>query len=329
MVISNKHLTVKQFRAITQAQNPVGSDQFGNMPSDFPVNNAQTYNIDNQNVSKAYYDVRRAQMGAKNGGNINLLTPEEQAKLANTPEAIAKQQKITQAQADIQAKKDVQNVLQNEQPTQVDLNAPQSGLSKIPVIGDFLNAIGGVSANLVGKVDVKNPAQMGIINPVAGGIQLTPQQQQQQLVLAAEQQAIQKGITSGDQLGAIIESVPIIGFLATKYARGLINTPKGTINELTSQIQLQKQGALDDQRDAKLSPEMKEISYANVRKREDKIRALEGRIKLMTLYSAEARSNPEEIDTIEEEILNSKKALLRIKVNILNNVAPVDTAPIA
>jgi len=316
MGIKNKKLTPDEFKA-----KPHGSDQFGNMPSDFPKNNAPTFNIDNQQVSKAYYDVRKAQLGFSGGGDASLLTPEEKAKLASTPEMQAKQQ---QAQSQVQVKQ----LLQEEQPERTELNAPQSPLQNVPIIGGLMDSIGGALANVIGKKDAKPVESLGIINPVEGGIQLSPQEKQRQLVLQAEAKAIQDGVTSGDQLGAIIESIPFVGALANKFARGLINTPKGSINELTAQIKLQGTGALDDQRNAKLSPEMKEISYANVEMREDKIRELEGKIKQLVLCSAEARANPEEIDKIEEEILNAKKKLLRIKANIINNVAPVETVPL-
>jgi len=109
-------------KKLRQDEKPVGSDQFGNMPSDFPVNNAPSFNVDGQNASKAYYDWRKSQMGFEGSGDFNKLTPEEKIRAQNAPlnanTPAVNLLKLNQELNNVQVPQNPQVNMENLNPTQ-------------------------------------------------------------------------------------------------------------------------------------------------------------------------------------------------------------------
>jgi hypothetical protein len=212
----------------------------------------------------------------------------------------------SQAQAEMQATQQQQQQQALEQPVTSDLSVPSAEnnpISKVPVVGSMVGAL----SNVVGGVDVKAELRRKTISKI-------------------QRKVFEDGVSANEKFGAVIESIPVIGSLVNKFARGLIDTPSGNVDNLVEQLNTVYKQALEQQKYAKLSPEFKDRALSNVDTASQNIEELEAKMKLASIYSAELRSNPDDLELVERKIITARTKLLRIRLNIISGADPLTTS---
>ena len=260
----------------------------------------------------AYYPTEGKAKGGANivkgeSGNVYLDTSGYQQNiqpLAPQPGGAAQaQQETSLAQQDVQQ---AQVDTFNQQKPQMRELSPQAEDSSIPVIGTIADIIQQVGGN-------------EYLYPEGSFNKLTPERLRSDALTQIEKKVYDRGVDNNTKFGAIVEAIPIVGALVNQYARGLVDTPTGTVNDLRSQIIKKRKEITQLTKDAKLSPSIRLQSEENLNQIEGDIQKLESRIKLLINYSAQLKTSPEQVDLIEQDIYNTRRFLLSARIAIINN----------
>jgi hypothetical protein len=283
------------------------TDQFGKLGEDYSAPSQQVGNV---KLSKEEYQAAKSAMGFESGKG-GMITPQVEQLPAVQQNLV--QQNIpspTLQQYQTEQKKEEEKLqtetTQAAQDVNLNPSVPQGTIGQIvdktPVLGTVAETLGTVFR---GKRDF-----MGSEPRTLATADLTN----------VEYQVINEGVDNNLKFGAVIESLPIVGSLVNKYARGLINTPSGQIDDLSSQLIPLRKQAVNYQAIAKLSPTLRQQALNNIEEIELQIQAIESKIRLTANYSAEARANPEKLDLIELNLKNTRLALAKSKYNIRNGI---------
>lgn len=257
--------------------------------------------------NKADYDKAKALIEVRTptgSQQLQKVTPEikrtvEASNVFEAQQGRATEQQIAAINA--QSEQEKQDIINNQlkfADTSSDLSVPsieRNTFSKVPVLG----ASGGVLANVATDFEAKREAKRRANS-------------------AIQREVFEKGVSANDKFGAVVESIPIVGALINKYAKGIISTPKGDVDNFVSQLNQVYTQAREEQKYAKLSPEFKDMALSNLDDANENIEELEAKIKLASIYSAELRANPEDLELIERKIANTRAKLLRIRINIIS-----------
>lgn len=123
-------------------------------------------------------------------------------------------------------------------------------------------------------------------------------------------EALTSGDAIGKSFGTYVESIPIVGSLARKYAGGLITTPSSQIDDIKSNLET-IEGEAMRMREWLGSGYSPYTAAENLNRFEQDVDYLESKIKLLVIQSPELKSAPEEVATIQEDINMAK--------NVINN----------
>jgi len=186
--------------------------------------------------------------------------------------------------------------------TQLDID-PKTGQG-IPVIGPGQAALQGVIGDFVrGSIFEGDAAKM---EPLIQD----PETAREVALQAIQQDVINEGISAGEAFGALVESIPLVGSLANKYAQGLIENPKGNIQTITTQIASERERA-SVLAEKMLTGKMNPITgLAEIDNIEENIVGLEQRIVVLANTSAALRADADAINLIEEQILRAKERVI-------------------
>ena len=122
-----------------------------------------------------------------------------------------------------------------------------------------------------------------------------------------------KGISEAEEIGTLIESIPIIGPLASKWAGDLLQTPSANSKNVIAEINKVKEAASTGQEKVRNGLEDPDYGLDRARKMEEQLSELQGRLKLLINTSPILRSNTDEISVIEEQILEAQEKVARYK----------------
>ena len=122
-----------------------------------------------------------------------------------------------------------------------------------------------------------------------------------------------KGISDAESFGTLIESVPVVGQVARKWASGLIETPSANADNVIGEVSKIGDAASTGQEKVRNGLESPEFGLDRARKMEEDVANLEGRIKLLINTSPILRANTDEVNKIQEEILRSKERIARYR----------------
>ncbi|MHA1302805.1 MAG: hypothetical protein ACTSQE_14710 [Candidatus Heimdallarchaeaceae archaeon] len=258
----------------------------------------------------------------------------KQAKLAAQAQVLKSQAQATREAEEARRKEakaflEERGFFEEAAPERVSL-APEERLGgQIPVAGGIL----GARKSLV-------PEQGTILNlakdkgwikgEVKGeGILIeTPETLREQALNEIQKEVIKEGLSAGERFGSLVEGIPVIGSLASKYATGLIEDPKGNIETIVSEIASERERAsvlAEKVATGKISPY---VFYEEIDVMEENIAALEQRIKLLINSSPALRVNADKVHRIEEQILRAKERIYMAKQLAAGGmvVEPTDTS---
>jgi len=193
-------------------------------------------------------------------------------------------------------------------------------VSKIPVIGNALGAI---------QSTINDLSRQGKIPLFKGeGIEvadLPPEIAREQALVEIENRIRKEGVSADAAFGALIESIPIVGNAATKYASG-ITTPSAAVKTNLGTITKNKERAMNigefvsggRMSEAEATEELESISLHNFE--------LESKMKYLIQISTELRGSPEQVENIMAEIerSNDRVADAQIKVGLGALTSPTD-----
>jgi hypothetical protein len=297
------------------------TDQFGKTPQDYagitkilsrPTGTQQGANIDVTNLSPI--DRERVQLAN------SLISQDINAqKLQQTKDIISQNiqnQPISQPQQQQEQPSGAKTFGQLEQEySQSQQQKTQQLTSDLATAGQDMNL--NPSQSTIGQVPILG-ATSETLGKVFGGVE-QEQPLKQEGFDYIEKKVFKKGVDMNTKLGAVIESLPIIGGI-NRYFGNLVNTPADQIDDLSSMLTPLRKQVIKYQTIAKQNPSSRIDALNNVIDAEYKIQEIESKIRLTSQYSAEARANPEKLDIIELNLKNTRLDLARVKFNIQNGI---------
>jgi len=209
-----------------------------------------------------------------------------------------------------------QNIADIEQnkPEITDISPEYRPGQEVPVLG-----AGGVTIGNVLLDKIVNPIWKKISgeNP---NLVLEPENVRSAAIRQIEQDAIDEGVTWSESFGAVVEGIPLVGSLVSKYASGLIETPSGNVNTITQEIGQARTKAMKWESWANQGIISQNVLEENLNQMDTDIIKLEARIKVLANFSPELRYNSDGINLIEEKILNAKEVIWAIRLRQAKNV---------
>jgi len=201
-----------------------------------------------------------------------------------------------------------------EEVTPKEVSLAPSGEIPGPVIGPAAGAIFSVLDNAAMKGWLPDlGGEAGLTGEEAFPTPITPETLREASLREIQKESFNEGISFGESFGSFVESIPVVGTLARKWAAGLIETPSANSDNAIGEIRSERERAATGTE--KVASGRQDPSYAlgQARAMEENIAKLEGRIKLLIQGSAILRANTDEVNKIQEEILRSKERVAQYR----------------
>jgi len=199
-----------------------------------------------------------------------------------------------------------------ETPVRRELS-PETGLGEgIPIIGGIM----GVSRRILEK-----PIKKLFGLESSPELILQPEVMRTVALTEIERQETERGLTLNEQFGAFVESIPVAGSLAAKYAGGLIETPSENAKQVKQNILKERKRIANIETNVKLGYLPVEVAQEQVIDIEQNVQRLESRIRMLINNSPELRFNSDYVNTVETEILATREKAFQAKQNILTGAS--------
>lgn len=238
-----------------------------------------------------------------------IVSAAEEAKLtmgSSSPVSVAgaKQQQETQAK-----QLETAGAFEEVKTQEVPLFPETTGaLSDVPILS---SSIGALSATkpispilnaILGEDLIKDFSQTA-----EEAFPMTDETIREKALIEIKRKSYKKGISNAEKFGTFVESVPIVGSLARKWAAGLIETPSSNADEVIGEIRSERERAATSAEKVRNGLMDPNYGLENARMMEENISELEGRLKLLINTSPILRANRDEVNKIQEEILRSRE----------------------
>ena len=226
-------------------------------------------------------------------------------------EAAAQEEMKTPEQKAIEAEQ--LKVQTEEQPVRRELDPDRLGIEEVPIVGPLLKKSFDI---ITGGSELSDKAQA------------QPEEMRTFVLSAIEKQEIERGLTSSESFGEWVETIPIIGSLAGKYAGGLIETPSENTQTILKELKIEKTRATAAEikvKDGTLSVVAGQEIINDI---DNNIQRMESRIKMLISHSPELKFNSDGVNFIETKILEARERLFAAKINIVEGASsePSDIA---
>lgn len=184
-------------------------------------------------------------------------------------------------------------LLEKEAPVRAELDiAPgETPLEKLPILGGTIAATVGLMQPDIRPL-IQNPAT---IREVA--------------LQEIQRETIAEGTTVGEEFGAVIESIPLVGTLVNKYASGLVEAPSSNVATILAQLDSTRERASVIAEKVEMGKLNRFTASDELLVMEENIIRLETRIQVLSQGSAILRADPDEVNRIEERILRTKERI--------------------
>ena len=222
-----------------------------------------------------------------------ILTPEQQA-----------------AQAEIG------KTIEEEEPVRRELAPEKRFGEEVPVVGGIISVGTNILADAARRGLLGEKQKMKMIE--AGALQ--PELLRTAALTQVESQVYAEGVTKSEKFGALIEGIPIVGSLVSKYASGLIETPTGNVNTLVQNIKTERRRATKYETWSRTGVITPDVAKEKIEEIELNVQRLESRIKLLANFSPELRYNSDGLNKIETELLSTREILLESKLRVIQNL---------
>ena len=223
--------------------------------------------------------------------------------------SLAQQSAIREAQASLEAAGAFEDVTPTEPNLEPYYQRPGE---EVPVAGPALSA---VSEALIGVVKRKGWLK-DELKEVTGEMAFggRPEETIREAALREiRQKSFDKGISDRERFGTVIEGIPLVGSLVSKYVRGLIETPSANAQTVTSEINRIKEAASTGQEKVRNNLEDPEYGLTRAREMEEDLAQLQGRLKLLINTSPILRANADEVNLLQEQVLEAQEKVSRYR----------------
>ena len=210
-----------------------------------------------------------------------------------------------------------ERLIAEETPVRRELSPELSGIEKVPVLGGTFGAIKDVLQNVVLKTVPGGKFKEAFKDNLDVA---SPEQLRSLALTEIERQEIEKGLTASEQFGALIEGIPIVGSLATKYAGGLIETPSENAAQVKKSILKEKRRIANIETNVKLGYTDIPTASAQLDDIENSVQRFESRLKMLINNSPELKFNSDLVNTYEVEILLTREKILQGRQNVLTGI---------
>ena len=189
-----------------------------------------------------------------------------------------------------------------EQPQRRELSPELEPQERIPVLGTAATVL----RNLL--IEDFQESEQSIISNVdeVGNEIIDPDVLRLRARVAIEREVNKQGLSNDLKFGAVIESIPVVGGLARKFGGSLIATPSSRADDIIRELNNEKERAINIA-EMDLNPSLKLDRLTPI---ESNINRLESRLRLLIINSAELRSNPDEVNRIESEVIRAKERIV-------------------
>ena len=191
-------------------------------------------------------------------------------------------------------------------PTEVPLAPRTNVVGELPIVGP---AGGAVAESLMANAALKGWLSDVIPSKILTGEAAFPITEGTLREAALRQisiNAYNEGITNGETFGAIVEAIPVVGPLVSRYVGGLVEAPYANSKEVMAEIEKIATTATNNQEKTRSGIMPASFAMNRAREMEERIALLEGRLKLLINTSAILRSNTDEINKLMQAILDAK-----------------------
>lgn len=218
-----------------------------------------------------------------------------------------KQKKIQEAQTQQQLEQ--AGAFEQVTPAEPSLQPTEPFGSGVPVLGPAIAAISEAIAQSFPSIKGKKASTGETAFP---GLQ-TEQSIREEALRIISQKNYDEGISKAEAFGSFVEGIPIVGSLASKYARGLIETPSSNAENVIAEINKIKEAASTGQEKVRNGLESPSYGLDRARSMEEDLAKLQGRLKMLINTSPILRANTDEINKIQEEVLEAMEKVNRYK----------------
>lgn len=247
----------------------------------------------------------------------------EQASQTVTTRELQQQQLMQQQEQEAQrleagkAVLDQTGFFDNNRGVQEDVTSLKTPLSEsrenllgIPIAGASAVGLAGAGEALnrpgSGAITKRSPLSETLGTPIQD-----PETLREMAFQKIQEDVINKGITNGEAFGAMVEAIPVIGGLASKYAGGLIESPSANARTVFDTITSTKEFAITIAEKAAAGKLGNPIAInAQIIQSQETVAELEAKLKLLISVSPILQADPDYVNRMEREILRTKNALI-------------------
>lgn len=259
----------------------------------------ETFAIGGKALTREEFDKARRAIGfqQRTGG---LGAPEEETR--ELLKDIPGEQQIGLAAQAVEAER--ARLIAEETPVRRELEPELTGLERIPVVGGTIGALSNIFQRIAQELGLDEGS-------------LQPEELRTMALSEIERQEVERGLSASETFGQLVEGIPVIGSLASKYAGGLIETPSENAREVKSNILKEKRRISNIETNVKLGYLPVSVAREQIEDIEENVQRLESRIRLLISNSPELKFNSDFVNTIETEILATREKGFQAKSNIL------------
>lgn len=274
--------------------------------------NAPSPPVQNPDMTRVFTDVGTGQAsGFEYKGKTYIgATPQEILQTQQNLEARQQQAPFIPQQAP-QQQLEESGAFQGVQQAQ-DLNPQLTNIEGVQPLGENVKSVQAVRTTAVlNSIDQKRLQNMGLEEFQNSPEAISEPFLNELIRTETDLEVLKSGQATASTFGSFIEAIPVAGGLARKYAGGLITTPSSQVDDLVSNID-KLESQISREKEA-LESSDPYIVLQNLKKYEEQVTWLESKIKILSSQSAELKSAPEELDTINTKIQGTYTLISQVR----------------
>lgn len=268
-------------------------------------------------VTPEEYSAYRANQPGTRQGAVGGMTPriQERLKQEGNLRGIAAIEQQQQEKQQVTEQLEQAGAFEQVTPTETNLVPEQRVpiVENLPIVGPSAGAVTSVLVNAVDKGFIPFLKTRGGEAEQEFPIPMTDETIREAALREISIKSYKKGISAGESFGSFVESIPIAGSLASKYAGGLVEAPSSNAKTVLEEINSERERASTGAEKVRngLMPAGYGLEQARIM--EENIAELKGRIKLLINTSPILRANRDEINKIQEQILRAEERIQQFK----------------
>jgi len=288
-----------------------GIERRGLTPEEKEITEAQTrmtteptFQVGGEQVTKEEFKGAKALAGFETGG---VVTPRVREVLKEKAmPAVIEREKRAAGEEFLEEK----GFYEEKLPEAVELEEERTGLTKLPVLGPGFQAGRGVLGR-EGNIfsDYYNRIFKGKIKPEKQQLLQNPETARELVLQEIQKKETKKGTSGSEKFGAFIESIPLIGPLAGKFAGGMLETPSANVDTVIQNIKESRGRVLKKYEATRANLIDPYVAYQSILDEEENMYLLEQRIKNLSIESAELIADADKLNVIEGKILRAKEVV--------------------